>query len=125
MVEYLSSQLDQLNEEMKISQEMQRSLLPTVDVLENIRERCRIDIASYFSPSDRLGGDFWQIIELSETKFGLFLCDFSGHGLSAALNTFRLHTLVHQLKDEVNPKDRPCTPHLAESWRLPVLQSRE
>ncbi len=106
LVEYLSDQLDQLNEEMKISQEMQQSLLPTVDTLENIREKCHIDIASYFSPSDRLGGDFWQVIELSEKKFGLFLCDFSGHGLSAALNTFRLHTLVHQLKKEVkNPSD--------------------
>ncbi len=106
LVEYLSDQLDQLNEEMKISQEMQQSLLPTVDTIENIREKCHIDIASYFSPSDRLGGDFWQVIELSEKKFGLFLCDFSGHGLSAALNTFRLHTLVHQLKKEVkNPSD--------------------
>lgn len=106
LVEYLSNRLDQLNEEMKLSQQMQQSLLPSVEVLDNIREKCHIDIASYFSPSDRLGGDFWHIIELSEKKFGLFLCDFSGHGLSAALNTFRLHTLVHQLKDQVkNPSD--------------------
>jgi sigma-B regulation protein RsbU (phosphoserine phosphatase) len=91
---------------MRLSQKMQRSLLPSIDVLDNIKERCHIDIASYFSPSDRLGGDFWQVIELSDKKFGLFLCDFSGHGLSAALNTFRMHTLVHQLKGQVkNPSD--------------------
>ena len=106
LVEYLSSQLNQINEELKHSQKMQRSLLPQGKQLESIREKCDIDIASFFSPSDRLGGDFWQIIELSDKKFGLFLCDFSGHGFSAALNTFRLHTLVFQLKNQVkNPSD--------------------
>lgn len=106
LVEYLSTQLNQINDELKNSQKMQRSLLPQTTQLEQIRERMDIDIASFFSPSDRLGGDFWQIIELSEKKFGLFLCDFSGHGFSAALNTFRLHTLVFQLKNQVkNPSD--------------------
>ncbi len=106
LVEYLSAQLSQINEELRLSQKMQRSLLPQSSQLEQIKEKCNVDIASFFSPSDRLGGDFWQIIELSEKKFGLFLCDFSGHGLSASLNTFRLHTLIFQLKDKVkNPSD--------------------
>lgn len=106
LVEHLSEKLDQLNSDLQLAQRMQESLLPQGDLLAKIREKCDIEIASYFSPSNRLGGDFWQIIELSDKKFGLFLCDFSGHGLSASLNTFRLHTLIFQLKNQVkNPSD--------------------
>ena len=43
-----------------------------------------------------LGGDFWQIFPLSKTRLGFYICDFSGHGVASALNTFRLHALVSQ-----------------------------
>ena len=41
---------------------------------------------------------------ISDTQLGIYICDFSGHGVAAALNTFRLHALISQLnKEELNP----------------------
>ena len=33
---------------------------------------------------------------------GFYLCDFSGHGVAAALNTFRLHGIIAQM-DKTGP----------------------
>ena len=41
------------------------------------------------------------MIPLSDTKIAVYICDFSGHGVSAALNTFRLHALITQM-DNIN-----------------------
>jgi len=38
-----------------------------------------------YIPVDTLGGDCLDIIRLSDTKFGLYLIDVAGHGLSAAM----------------------------------------
>ena len=41
---------------------------------------------------------------ISDTQLGIYICDFSGHGVAAALNTFRLHALISQHnKENLNP----------------------
>ncbi len=92
----LKKQLDQINHELMTAQDMQMQLLPLPEVLNKVRSRHRLNIASFFAPSTRLGGDFWQILPLPHNRVGIYLCDFSGHGLAAALNTFRMHTMIFQ-----------------------------
>ena len=41
--------------------------------------------AAYWRPCDRIGGDFYDFIPLSDTTLGIALGDVSGHGLSAAI----------------------------------------
>ena len=41
-----------------------------------------------------IGGDFWTMFEAGPKRMALFIADFSGHGIPAAINTFRLHTLI-------------------------------
>ena len=100
-IKYLEKQLNQLNEELTAAQKMQRTLLPSDVMLQNIALKYKIDFAHHFEPSSRLGGDFWEVIPLSDTKLAVYICDFSGHGVSAALNTFRLHALITQM-DNIN-----------------------
>src|SRR4051794_28977934 len=40
----------------------------------------------------------WGLSMLGRRRVGVYIVDFSGHGPTAALNTFRLHTLMHELR---------------------------
>ncbi len=98
LVNRLQMRLKQIQTELTTAQNMQMGLLPCAATIRDIRQRYKLDIVSYFDPSDKLGGDFWQTIPLSRQRLGIYLCDFSGHGLATALNTFRLHTLIFQMR---------------------------
>lgn len=104
LIQHLESQLAQIEEELLAAQKMQVGLLPTRERLDKALSKYKLDIAQYFFPSSVLGGDFWQMFPISDTQLGIYICDFSGHGVAAALNTFRLHALISQLnKDDLNP----------------------
>ena len=96
-MKHLETKLAQINEELELAQKMQESLLPPKEVIQNIDQQYHLDTAYTFLPSSHLGGDFWQVIPLSKEKVAVYICDFSGHGVSAAMNTFRLHTLIGQM----------------------------
>ena len=59
-----------------------------------------------FEPSFAIGGDFWGVIPINDDSVAVYACDFSGHGVTAALNTFRLHTLLKGLS-KIHP-DNPA-----------------
>jgi len=96
LVRNLTDKLSQIEAELHAARRMQIDMLPSDQTLQDIRDNYKIDIAQFFAPSSLLGGDFWQIIPISPNKFAFYICDFSGHGVASALNTFRLHALVSQ-----------------------------
>jgi sigma-B regulation protein RsbU (phosphoserine phosphatase) len=83
------------NEDIKNALALQLSLLPNSSVIKSIRKKYKIDIDSIFKPSRFLSGDIWGAVPIDDDSFGLWLCDFSGKGIKAALNTFRLHTIFN------------------------------
>ena len=104
LIQHLESQLAQIEEELLAAQKMQVGLLPTRERLDRALSKYKLDIGQYFFPSSVLGGDFWQMFPISDKKLGIYICDFSGHGVAAALNTFRLHALISQHnKENLNP----------------------
>ncbi len=106
LVKRLQMRLKQIQTELTTAQNMQMGLLPCSATIQDIHNRYRLNIAPYFEPSDKLGGDFWQTVPLSHNRIGIYLCDFSGHGLATALNTFRLHTLIFQMHVQIEkPSD--------------------
>jgi phosphoserine phosphatase RsbU/P len=101
----LETDLHRLTEEMEDAASLQIALLPGPDILAGLQSRYGLSIAARFSPSSLLGGDFWGIIPIDDTHLAVFICDFAGHGVSAALNTFRLHTMINRL-----PAPSPSNP---------------
>ncbi|MBE6446001.1 MAG: response regulator [Alphaproteobacteria bacterium] len=97
LIQNLEKQLSQIETELASAQKMQVGILPSKKDLEEVRKKYRLDVAQYFAPSSALGGDFWQTYPISASKLCVYLCDFSGHGMAAALNTFRLHALFSQM----------------------------
>ncbi len=91
-----------LNGELDAARRMQEALMPPRTVIEEIFDNFGVAVDSYFQTSSELGGDFWGVRANKETDpgFAVFTADFSGHGLGAALNTFRLHTLMNYLQPD-------------------------
>lgn len=83
--------------ELALAWRMQERLLPSDARLRGLRDETGLTVASRFAPSSELGGDIWDVFDAETRDPLLFIADFSGHGVGAALNTFRLHTLTRQM----------------------------
>lgn len=93
--------------------ELQKSLLPSRELLTHLEEKYKLSIDSIFIPSRFLSGDIWGLYELDTGKILVWICDFSGKGISASLYTLRLHTLITELKHKL--KDASTLIHLINS----------
>ena len=93
----LRHQLDQIETEMQSARRMQVDMLPHKDHIAEVSSHFGIRLSQYFEPSSMLGGDYWQMFPIRGELLGFYLCDFSGHGVAAALNTFRLHGIIAQM----------------------------
>ena len=82
-----------------MARQTQTVLLPDTSSLQEIMDVHDIHIDSRFEPSSELGGDFWGLENLGDNHVTIHTVDFSGHGINAALNTFRLHALLDSEKD--------------------------
>ncbi|UCZ57396.1 SpoIIE family protein phosphatase [Desulfurispirillum indicum] len=69
-----------IDEEMRQVEELQQSLLPKA-----LPSNSLYDIASFYTPADKVGGDYYDFIELSNGELGVLVADVSGHGLPAAV----------------------------------------
>ena len=104
----LLSNLRAHNERMELelatAQSMQYDLLPSETDLLDIRKHLPFHIAAHFEGSSELSGDFWGCTALNNHQLAVYLVDFTGHGIKAALNTFRLHAMLHtEFFPEANP----------------------
>ncbi|MGJ4891880.1 PP2C family protein-serine/threonine phosphatase [Bradyrhizobium sp. HKCCYLR20261] len=89
---------ERISRELEAAHRMQVELLPDPVTLQWAARTADLRMATYNRSSSELGGDLWGILPISNGAFGIFLADFTGHGVNAALNTFRLHALIHEYK---------------------------
>ena len=83
---------ERLEEELRIARKIQMSLLPQATVtLPGLR------IAALCLPAAEVGGDYYDLLPLSESRMGLLVADVSGKGTSAALYMAELKGLVLSL----------------------------
>lgn len=82
---------------MQLAREMQLALLPPGELRGELERRYDVRLDCHFESSSELGGDIWGARPLDDGRFAVFLCDFTGHGFAAALNTFRLHALLAKI----------------------------
>lgn len=90
---------DRVSRELAMARETQAVLLPDMSSVQEAFETHGVHIESRFEPSSELGGDFWGLRDLDDQRLAMLIVDFSGHGVNAALNTFRLHALLGGERD--------------------------
>jgi sigma-B regulation protein RsbU (phosphoserine phosphatase) len=83
--------------ELALARSMQERLLPPASRLAQARRDLGLSLSAHFEPSSELGGDFWDLRRDDRDRLIVWLVDFSGHGVGAALNTFRLHAILRQM----------------------------
>lgn len=84
--------------EWRMAQVMQQELHPSATDLARLDRRFAVRLSCHMETSSGLGGDLWGASDVGGGLLALWLADFAGHGLVAALNTFRLHSLVENCR---------------------------
>ena len=72
---------ERLVRELELAHDLQLKLLP--DVIEQFDGNH--DVAARCAPAESVGGDFYQLFQLSGDRVGIMIGDVSSHGFSAAL----------------------------------------
>jgi len=104
LVQELRAFRERVERDLRMAGAMQMALVPEPPVLSAVAERLGITIAAEFQSSDEVGGDFWTLFDLGPTRAGIFVADLAGHGIPAAINAFRLHTLLTRLTESEPPE---------------------
>jgi sigma-B regulation protein RsbU (phosphoserine phosphatase) len=60
-------------------------------------EASRLRFAHRYLPTTTLGGDFFDILQLSDTRCGILVCDVMGHGVRAGLLTALIRGVVEEV----------------------------
>ena len=96
----LQLELEETNSQLKKANErMSRDLKAAAKIQETFLPRelppvPGLDFAWIYRPCDELAGDGLNIIPLGDGKFGLYILDVSGHGVSSALFSVTLSRLL-------------------------------
>jgi phosphoserine phosphatase RsbU/P len=91
----------QLEEDLETARELQNALLPQQYPRfpsSALPETSALRFHHFFRPSSAVGGDFFQVFQISDSVAGVFLCDVMGHGVRAALVAAILRALVEDLR---------------------------
>ncbi len=102
-LEYISNKLQ---ERIIKAQKLHQQFLPS-----KLPQKGDLDLAAYYQPAEKLGGDFYNVIEY-KNKLLFYIVDITGHGLDGAmLNIFIRESinsflLAKQEKaDDLSPKE--------------------
>lgn len=69
-------------------------------LVEELPQLEKISFDVRYFPHQLIGGDFYWLKKLNQSKVGVFVADVRGHGVSASLYTMVLRSLVGMLENE-------------------------
>jgi sigma-B regulation protein RsbU (phosphoserine phosphatase) len=91
-----------MEEDLNMARELQMAFLPQVFPTlprGSAPSSSSVKFFSLYRPTNRVSGDFFNVVRLSDTSVGVFICDVMGHGVRAALVTAMMRTLEEQLSE--------------------------
>jgi serine phosphatase RsbU (regulator of sigma subunit)/type II secretory pathway pseudopilin PulG len=95
-----AAQKEALENELAIARDLQKSLIPS-----NLPIREGVEFATLFEPSAAIGGDYFDVLRLSEDELAVIIADVSGHGLSSGLRMAMVKAALLILVEETNEPD--------------------
>jgi sigma-B regulation protein RsbU (phosphoserine phosphatase) len=72
--------LEQQEEELNRARDIQTGLLP-----KSLPQHANLELAGAWQPARAIGGDYFDVVQLDETRFGICIGDVAGKGLTASL----------------------------------------
>ncbi|TGN09429.1 hypothetical protein EHS11_12365 [Leptospira ilyithenensis] len=101
----LNETLKQIRADLSMAKKLQQKTLPKLNL-----EGKSLSILTHYLPMSEIGGDFYDIHELEQGYFRIFLVDATGHGVQAALSTMTIKAEYEGIK---NIRTKPA--HLMET----------
>jgi len=102
----------EMEADLDMARELQTAFLPRhypVFPATASPERSALHFCHRYFTSTELGGDFFDILTLSDTLAGVLICDVMGHGVRAALVTAIVRGLVEELRSDAADPGRFVT----------------
>lgn len=88
-----------MKRDLDFAKKIQQRIIPQDGIYNNM-----IKIHSRYIPSEILGGDVFDIIDIDEENIGIYMADVAGHGVTASMITmFIRQTLKNLKKDALDP----------------------
>jgi phosphoserine phosphatase RsbU/P len=92
---------ERYKEELKIAKDVQRSLFP-----EHLLVNSNIEMSAFSKAADEVGGDYYDVYQMSENKMAIVVGDVSGNGTSAAFTMAQMKGVFHSLIQLDLPSDQ-------------------
>ncbi|WP_237151145.1 GAF domain-containing SpoIIE family protein phosphatase [Pontibacter actiniarum] len=93
-----SLQNERYKEELKIATQVQESLIPKTFPTDSWFE-----ISTHAVAAKEVGGDFYDFLQLSESRIAIIIGDVSGKGISAAFHMAQMKGIFHGLMQQDMP----------------------
>ncbi len=94
----------EIERDLQFAHQFQQSLLPDQDEYPEVPNTpfapLRLNFHHVYQPTLSLGGDFFDVLKLSDHRAGIFIADVMGHGARSALVTAILRTLFQDLAQQ-------------------------
>jgi len=91
----------EMEDDLKMAREIQQTMLPQqYPTFPKTAEpgASRFRFCHRYLPTGTVGGDYFNVLALSDTEAGIFICDVMGHGVRSALVAAMVRALVEELK---------------------------
>ena len=99
LVDKRTHELKQVNKrliaDLDVARGIQRSMLPTL-----LPQNEFVSFVSGYVPAENLSGDFYNVFKIDESRYGVYIGDVSGHGVSAAMLTIFTFQKIQSLMEE-------------------------
>lgn len=102
-IERQAAERELQGQELQQAREIQQSLLP-----KEIPQVTGFEIEGAWEPASVVGGDYYDVIKLSETKLGICIADVVGKSVSAALLMANVQASVRAFATESTPPSVLC-----------------
>ncbi len=104
MVQAGAARMEIQNEELQRAREIQESLLP-----KQIPRLPGFEVASAWQPARAVGGDYFDVLKLGESRLALCIADVSGKGVPAALLMANVQASLRASVRDLDSPARVCS----------------
>ena len=92
---------EQIIYEMSIAKNIQNSIMPKKSfTFPNLSIECK------YIPFEEIGGDYFDVIEIEENVYLVFLVDITGHGIPASLYTMMLKSNLYYISKKFSSPEK-------------------
>lgn len=74
---------DRISKELDQASRAQQFILPS-----EMPTNEKVSFSAFYAPMGRIGGDYYDVVEIKDNVYGIMIADVTGHGIPAALLTF-------------------------------------